>query len=253
MIINQTGMRKQFLLATILFFSFYTYGQKIQSFNDSWEFVKEIDSVFIDQLLGNKIDVHWKKISLPHTANIEPIQKINQQWQGTCFYRKYFFVPEADRGKHIAIQFDAAMQVADVYINGKHIMKHLGGYLPFYMDVSEVVNHGVENSILIKLNNEDNPHVPPGKPLKDLDFNYYSGIYRNSWLVVKDKLYISNAVVANRTAGGGVFVHFENVSSNSATVVVKTELKNDFNKESKAQVRLTLADQSGKMITQTLS
>jgi len=253
MIINQTGMRKQFLLATILFFSFYTYGQKIQSFNDSWEFVKEIDSVFIDQLLGNKIDVHWKKISLPHTANIEPIQKINQQWQGTCFYRKYFFVPEADRGKHIAIQFDAAMQVADVYINGKHIMKHLGGYLPFYMDVSEVVNHGVENSILIKLNNEDNPHVPPGKPLKDLDFNYYSGIYRNAWLIVKDKLFISNAVAANRISGGGIFVHYENVTSASATVVVKTEIKNDFKKESNAQVRLTLNDQAGKTVTQLLS
>jgi beta-galactosidase len=189
----------------------------------------------------------------PHTANVEPIQKINQQWQGTCFYRKYFFVPEADKEKHIAIQFDAAMQVADVYINGKHIMKHLGGYLPFYLDVSDLVNCGAENNILIKLNNEDNSHVPPGKPLKDLDFNYYSGIYRNAWLIVKDKLYISNAVAANRSAGGGLFVHYENVTLTSATVFVKTEVKNDFKKEDNGQIRLTLADQAGKTVSQTLS
>src|SRR5215831_7037501 len=145
---NQSNrMRKQFLLTLILFFSFYTYGQKVQSFNDSWEFVKGIDSVFTDQLLIKNSDTKWQNISLPHTANLEPIQKINQQWQGTCFYRKYFFVPEVEKGKHIAIQFDAAMQVADVYINGKHILKHLGGYLPFYVDVSDVVNYGTENSI----------------------------------------------------------------------------------------------------------
>ena len=246
-------MLKQFLFLLILLFPPFTYGQKIQSFNDSWEFVKGIDSVFKAQLLEKENNIKWEKISLPHTANIEPIKKVNQQWQGTCFYRKYFFVPETEKGKHIAIQFDAAMQVADVYINGKHIFKHFGGYLPFYLDVSDAVNYGVENSILIKLNNEDTPHVPPGKPLKDLDFNYYSGIYRNAWLIVKDKLYISNAVAANRSAGGGVFVHYENVTPKSATVVVKTDVKNDFKKESNAQVHLTLLDQAGKIVMQSLS
>ncbi|HEV8513099.1 MAG TPA: glycoside hydrolase family 2 TIM barrel-domain containing protein [Cyclobacteriaceae bacterium] len=243
----------KFSFSLIFFLPFLVHGQRIQSFNDSWEFVKGIDTVFTTQLLEKNGNTKWEKISLPHTANIEPIQKINQQWQGTCFYRKYFFVPETNKGKHVAIRFDAAMQVADVYLNGKHVLKHLGGYLPFYIDVSDIVNYGAENSILIKLNNQDNPKIPPGKPLKDLDFNYYSGIYRNSWLIVKDKLYISNAVAANQSAGGGVLVHYENVTPTSAIVVVKTEIKNDFKKASKAQVRLTLIDQARKKVTQLLS
>jgi len=246
-------MLKRFLFLLIFSFPSLLRGQTIQSFNDSWEFVKRIDTVFTNQLLERNSNVKWERISLPHTANIEPIQKVNQQWQGTCFYKKYFFVSEGNKGKHTALQFDAAMQVADVYINGKHIFKHLGGYLPFYMDVSDIVTYGVENSILIKLNNEDDAHVPPGKPLKDLDFNYYSGIYRNAWLIVKDKLYISNAVAVNRSAGGGVIVHYENITPSSATVVVKTEVKNDFKKEVDAQVRLTLADRSGKTVIQSLS
>jgi beta-galactosidase len=45
--------------------------------------------------------------------------------------------------------------------------------LPFYIDISEAVKFGVENSTVVKLDNRDNPLIPPGKPLKDLDFNYY--------------------------------------------------------------------------------
>jgi hypothetical protein len=52
-------MRKQFLLALILFFSFCTYAQKIQSFNNSWEFVKDVDSVFTDQLLAKGGSLKW--------------------------------------------------------------------------------------------------------------------------------------------------------------------------------------------------
>ncbi len=121
-------------------------------------------------------------------------------------------MPVVDKGKNVAIQFDAAMQEADVYLNGEHIFNHRGGYLPFYIDISEAVKLGVENSIVVNLDNRDNPLIPPGKPLKDSDFNYYSGIYRNAWLVVKDKLHISDAVAANSKAGGSVFVHYENVS-----------------------------------------
>jgi len=245
-------MFKKVLLFLICTWPFCVDAQK-QSFNDSWEFVKEIDSVFISQLLGKKSEVKWEKVSLPHTANLEPIQKAKQQWQGTCFYRKYFIISESNKGKHIAIQFDAAMQVADVYLNGKHIYKHLGGYLPFYVDVSDKVLFGTENSLLVKLNNEDNPLVPPGKPLKDLDFNYYSGIYRNAWLIIKDKLYITNPVAANRVAGGGVLINYENVSAESATLSVKTEIKNDWSEEAEAQVRVTLADHAGKTIIQELS
>src|SRR5262245_61189880 len=185
-------MRRQFLLALFVLFPMVMCAQKVQKFNDAWQFVKDVDSVFVGQLLGKKAEVTWEDVSLPHTANVEPIQKNGkQQWQGTCYYRKYFVVPSTDKGKHIALQFDAAMQVADVYLNGKHIYKHVGGYLPFYIDVSDKVLYDEENSILVKLNNEDNSLFPPGKPLKDLDFNYYSGIYRNVWLITKEKLYIS--------------------------------------------------------------
>jgi beta-galactosidase len=247
-------MLKRFLfILALVFLMFNVYSQQKQSFNNAWEFVKDIDTVFSNNLLVKNNGIKWEKISLPHTANIEPVEKIAQQWQGICFYRKFFSIPVSSKGKHIALQFDAAMQEADVYLNGEHIFKHLGGYLPFYIDVSDKVRPGAENSLLIKLDNRDNKLIPPGKPIKDLDFNYYSGIYRNAWLITKDKLHISDAVTANKIAGGGIFIHYENITPQSATLIVKTEVNNDFITAKNAQIRVTLTDKTGKIFARSLS
>jgi beta-galactosidase len=225
------------------------------NFNSNWEFVKDIDTTNSGKLLStvSTVKVNWEKVSLPHTAHIEPVEKVKEQWQGTCFYRKFFTVSAINKGKHIALQFDAAMHEADVYLNGKQIYKHLGGFLPFYMDISDDVLLGKQNCILVKLNNQDNAIIPPAKPIKDLDFNYYGGIYRNAWLIIKNKIHISNAVQAGRVAGGGVLVHDEQVSEKSATLLIKTDVNNDFVSEKKARVKIILTDKSGKIIAASLS
>jgi len=227
----------------------------VVNFNKGWEFVKDIDTANSGQLLSaaNAGNIAWEKVSLPHTPRIEPVNKVIEQWQGTCFYRKSFTIPAADKGKHIAIQFDAAMHEADVYLNGQYIYKHVGGFLPFYMDISALVKIGRPNTILIKLNNQDNPVIPPGKPIKDLDFNYYGGIYRNAWLIIKDKLYISNAVYDDRLAGGGILVHDEDVSAKTAKITVKTDVNNDYSQLKNAAVKITLVDKEGKIIATAIS
>ena len=228
--------------------------EPITSFNKGWEFVKDIDTTKSVQLLsGNTSNIAWEKVSLPHTPQLEPVNKVKEQWQGTCFYRKFFNIPATNKGKHIAIRFDAAMNDADVYLNGKHLLKHVGGYLPFTVDITGVVKYGVQNRILVKLKNVDNPTIPPGKPIKDLDFNFYGGIYRDTWLIVKDNLYISDAVQANREASGGIIIHDEDVSVNSAKITVKTDVNNDFSQAKKASVKITLTDNAGKVIGTSIS
>jgi len=227
----------------------------INNFNKNWQFVKDIDTTTSSTVLSSagKSNFKWDVISLPHTAHIEPVEKVVEQWQGTCYYRKFFTISSTAKGKYIALQFDAAMHEADVYLNGKHIYKHLGGFLPFTIDVSSQVKLGGQNCILVKLNNQDNPVIPPAKPMKDLDFNYYGGIYRNAWLIVKDKLHISNAVQANREAGGGVLLHYEDVSADSAKVIVKTDIDNGYSRSQNASVKVTLTDNTGKAVATATS
>lgn len=227
----------------------------VQNFNHSWEFVRDIDTTNAGIRLSDisSTQEQWEQVSLPHTARLEPIEKTEQQWQGNAFYRKVFRVPASDKGKHVAVKFEAAMQVADVYLNGKHVFKHLGGYLPFYVDISDYVRFGDENVILVKLNNEDNPVVPPGKPLEDLDFNYYSGLYRNAFLITKDKLYITDPIAANRVAGGGVLIHYDTVSRALAKLMVQIEVKNDHTNSRTAEVKVVLKDKQGKLVAESSS
>jgi len=224
-----------------------------QLFNQEWEFVKDIDTTINQNLFNKNGNIAWQKISIPHTANIEPIEKLKQQWQGFAFYRKFFEVSASDKGKHIAIKFDGAMQEADVYINGKKIQNHKGGYLPFYVDVTKILNYGAENVILVRLDNRDNPIIPPGKPIADLDFNYYSGIYRNVWIIKKNQLHITDAVAANRKANGGLLVHYKNVTSASATLTLQTELENIGDEERSVSIRTKLLDKKGKVVVSNIS
>jgi len=64
-------------------------------FNDGWEFVIAADSSGIFENPGN---YKWQEVTLPHTPVIEPLI-VNNQWQGTCWYRKSFRLPRNSDGK----------------------------------------------------------------------------------------------------------------------------------------------------------
>ena len=246
-------MFKSIFTFLISFLIIHASFAQTQLFNQEWEFVKDRDTTINQNLFNRNGNIAWQKISIPHTANIEPIEKVKQQWQGFAFYRKFFEVSASDKGKHIAIKFDGAMQEADVYINGKKIQNHKGGYLPFSVDVTKIVNYGAENVILVRLDNRDNPIIPPGKPIADLDFNYYSGIYRNVWFIKKNQLHITDAVAVNRKASGGLLVHYKNVTSATATLTLQTEVENMGNEERSATIRTKLLDAKGKVVASHIS
>ncbi len=231
-----------------------SYGKRENLFNENWQFTKDIACSDIVALSDKQNSpVNWEQVSLPHTANIEPLVIKGKQWQGTCWYRKFFTLSHTMEGKYIMLKFDGAMQVAEVYLNGQKLMTHQGGYLPFCADLGEHLKFGKENVVLIRLNNEDNPEVPPGKPVDELDFNIYSGIYRNVWLIVKNKLNISDPVEAGRVAGGGIFIRYPEVTDSLATLNVQVDVDNKYSREQETEVKLNISDKNGNTIAGTLS
>ena len=181
----------------------------------------------------------WIEVCLPHTPKIEDLTVLHQ-WQGICYYKKQFIADKNWKGQICHIEFEGAMHLADIWINGKHIIQHAGGYTPFVIDGTDHLKWGEPNEILVRLDNRNNSLIPPGKPVEDLDFNYYGGIYRDVNFIVKNKIHITHPIFANKIAGGGVFVTYQAVTKDKAIISVQTHVQNETKKQVNIEVRQRL-------------
>lgn len=180
----------------------------------------------------------WEAVALPHSARIEP-RLVQDAWQGTAFYKRDLAVrPKA--GERVFLRFEGAMNVADVWLNGKHLGTHLGGYLPFTHDITDTLSNSGHNALVVRINNEDNPITGP-KPLKQLDYIQYGGLYRAVTLTVTPAVHITDEMWSGTPAGGGILVTYPQVGARSATVRVKTEVRNSAATAKEMTVRQALS------------
>jgi len=215
---------------------------KNENFNEGWLFTKNGDT-----LMQPAANATWENVTLPHTTNVESMV-VSNQWQGICFYKKEFTLSNSHSDKELSLQFDAAMNVADVWVNGIHTTHHLGGYLPFVIKLNGLVRYDSVNTVLVRLDNRDNPVTGP-KPLNILDFNMYGGLYRNAHLLVKNKIHLTNPINANTVAGGGVFFTTTSASDQKASFAIKTQMVNNSDKAAKIVIKHQLIDQTGRVMS----
>ena len=150
-----------------------------------------------------------------------------RNYQGIVWYRKHFVLPKECAGRDVTLHFEAIMGKQTIYLNGKKVKEHEGGYLPITISLSAFgLSAGDECVVAIMADNSDDKTYPPGKKQMTLDFAYHGGIYRDVWLIAKNKVAITDALEENKVAGGGIFVHYANISEKSAEVFVNTEVRN---------------------------
>ena len=189
-----------------------------QNLNADWLFFKSQSA----DLKAKPED--WQQVSLPHTPQIEPLL-VNNQWQGFAWYQKQLTIAPEWQDKQLLIRFEAAMNHAQVWLDDQQIGEHLGGYLPFTIDLTPYVTAGQTYQLKVQLDNRDNEITGP-KPLAQLDFNTYGGLYRDVRLLIKNPVHITDEMLANEVAGGGIFVTYPKVDTVDSVVAVKTQLAN---------------------------
>ncbi len=195
-------------------------------------------------------DSQWQLVSVPHSVALEPAEASGcRNYQGVAWYRKWFVVPEECADKVIDLHFEGIMGKQSFYVNGQEVRTHEGGYLPVTLHLSDYgVRAGDRCIVAVRTDNSDDKTYPPGKTQLALDFSYHGGIYRDVWLIAKGGVHITDAVDAGRVAGGGLFVHYADISARSATVFCETELQNAHATPKTVIVEQRLTDATGKVI-----
>ena len=155
---------------------------------NNWEFTPRFTTDFLKGL-GEA-----QQVRLPHTNAGLPLHYADHNdYQMICGYRRKLFIDADLEGKRLFLQFDGAAHIATVYVNGQETVTHRTGYTAFRVEISQLVDFGAENLIVVRLDSTENPQVPPFGFV--IDYLTYGGLYREVWLDVRENSYISDIYI----------------------------------------------------------
>ena len=148
--------------------------QKI-NINNGWQYL-EHDARTVDEALSHSA---WQDIDLPHTWNAKDATDLTPGYRRDgSWYRKEIKISNISVDEVYQLHFEGVNITSKVYINGKNVGEHIGGYIGFNVDITKALNEG-KNEILVYVNNGYNPEVIPSQKS---DFFIYGGITRDVWL-----------------------------------------------------------------------
>ena len=182
--------------------------RQILDFNKKWAFTKNADEV------PAKMPARWDWVNLPHSWNaIDGQDGDNDYYRGTCYYAKELnksSLPEADQ---YYLEFQGANSSADVYVNGKHLAHHDGGYSTWRVNITDVL--AFQNLIVVAVDNAPNDTVYP----QMADFTFYGGLYRDVKIIAVSESHFN----LNYYGGAGIKVTPE-VTLSEAKASVEVEV-----------------------------
>lgn len=200
-----------------------------QSFNNDWQYLEQN---FEKTELALK-HPGWQPIALPHTWNaIDTVDAAPGYRRSASWYKKTLNV-DTDH-KITKLHFEGANYETQVYLNGKLIGEHIGGYLGFDINLTDGLKDEQNNEILVRVSNRFNPNLIPSQKA---DFFLFGGITRDVWLVQLPETYIDHMLVKTPK------VSVKHASTQVEATVISSEAK-------ELSLTVELFDASAKQVTQ---
>lgn len=221
--------------------SCYAQTEK-ESINESWK-------QFTGDVAGaEKVDFNdksWKTVNLPHTWNAVDAYTEKKHYKGIGWYHKNLILTQKHIGKKLFIHFEGAFLKASVYINGKIVGEHKGGYTAFSFDISNYVSIPGNNSIAVKVDSSKDLNLPPISG----DYTMFGGIYRDVYLISTNQVHFDQMNLGS----SGVFIETPLVNDNAATVKVRGSITNESSENKSLTIISKVIDKSGAIITEIKS
>ncbi len=152
---------------------------------------------------------------------------------GWVWYERSFSVHKSLLNERVVLRFGSATHEAKVYVNGKFLIEHKGGFTPFEAEINELLVSG-ENRVTIAVNNiVDETTLPVGllkenevngkkiiKNLVNFDFFNYAGIHRPVKIYTTPKIYVEDVIIVTDFEEENGYVNYEVKSVGDADVNV---------------------------------
>lgn len=184
-------------------------------------------------------DKEWEHVKIPHTFSADAIDSIGY-YKGETWYRTFKEIPNTLINERVFIRFEGVGHEAEVFVNEKHVAKHIGGYSAFCYEITHLVKFGEKNLIAVNVSNEPNfKRIPVNEKL----FNHYGGIYRLVQLFTTPKSNISPTFYAS----SGLFFEVKELSKNEAKVEIRSHISNTSNLKI-GSIEFTIKNLLGKIV-----
>ncbi len=164
--------------------------------NNDWKF----SETFSEDMIKEKYTAaQMTDVRIPHSVAETPYHYFDEKsYQMVSGYRRELEVPADWKDKTLLLTFEGVAHVAEVYVNGIKVGEHKCGYTAFTCDITESVKYGEKNIITVKCDSRESLNIPPFGFV--IDYMTYGGIYRDVYLEVKEKQYISNIFLITKLA-----------------------------------------------------
>ncbi len=144
---------------------------------------KPTGGYFLDRQPADKSDLVEYNFDSSPTLNVPGDWNTQDErlfyYEGSVWYRRRFDYRPAAADHRLFLYFGAANYQADVYLNGKKLGQHIGGFTPFEFEVTGLV-HETGNSLVVRV---DNRRHPEAVPTVNTDWWNYGGLTRDVRLV----------------------------------------------------------------------
>jgi beta-glucuronidase len=201
--------------------------RQLLSLDGLWNFALASSSCSLDE------EQAWKS-SIPTTLQIPVPASYNdifidakiRDHVGWVYYQREATIPFDWKMRRYFLRFDAATHHGLVYVDNDFVAEHIGGYTPFEVDITRLVNPGQTFRLTVAVGNELTwKTIPPGR-VENLhngkrkqhyqhDFFNYAGLARSVWLCCTGQAFIQDLTVTTNVVDGG----------SSATVDVEVDTK----------------------------
>ena len=236
-------MRKFSFFVLALVFSFNSFARDSTLLDSGWRFMQGDSAGEAGQAMSpadpNWIDSNWQAVSIPHCWGWEEAQQGKDFYRGPGWYRRELDVtPET--GKRYFLRFEAASLVADVYLNGKSLGEHRGGFGAFCFEITTNLSASGTNLLAVRV---DNTKFPDIAPLSG-DFSVYGGIYRPVHLLVTSE---ENFTPTDHASPGVAWLQ-TSVSKKLAVLDVTVQISNGTRTNQSQTLVASVFDADGRLV-----